>query len=158
MLHQYLLAICWFYPYPPLYKYTCIYIYGYIFTLWLAWAFVPWYAWSHERRTSNRNGAHSIVQSSDNSRDSIALSYHTGVHCTTVARYTCIARFNAFASHNGRFRSCEFRTNTYEYFFINDYFCNSLRSKSNCSVARIFCRFWSCAICERAFRSKHVLY
>ena len=38
-----------------------------------------------------------------------------------------IARFNAFASQNGRFRSCDRCATT---FFICDYFGNSLRSRS----------------------------
>ena len=41
-----------------------------------------------------------------------------------------------------------------EYFFICVHFGNSCDSNQNLSVARIFCRFWSCANCESHF-TKH---
>ena len=59
-----------------------------------------------------------------------------------------IARFNAFASQNGRFRSCDRCATTLSYAIISatDYDPNL-----NFSIARLFGRFWSCANCERAF-------
>lgn len=60
-----------------------------------------------------------------------------------------IAGFNAFASHNICFRSCEFSTNTFSYAIFSAilYYSNL-----NFSVVRIFCRFCSCAKCERVFK------
>lgn len=65
------------------------------------------------------------------------------------ARY--IAKFNAFASYNGRFRWCEFRTNTFSYAIIS---ATVYDPNLNFLVARIFCCFCSRSNCERAFRDR----
>ena len=57
----------------------------YICLLWIARAFIRSNARSYERRTSNRNGARSVVRSLDHSRHPIALPCNTRFHCTTVA-------------------------------------------------------------------------
>lgn len=72
-----------------------------------------------------------------------------------------IARLNA--SHNGRFRSSKFHTNTFPYsFFLATVYDQNLHF----SVARIFCYFGSCANCEDPiflllklyFHSKFILF
>ena len=61
-----------------------------------------------------------------------------------------IARFNAFASQNGRFRSCDRCVTTFSYAIIS---ATVYDPNLNFSIARLFGRFWSCANCERAFRA-----
>lgn len=89
---------------------------------------------------------HSIVQSPDYLRNTIALSYNTCFHCTTVAcidaRY--ITWFNLFASHDDYFRSCKYCTNTFTYSIIS---APVYDPNLNFSVAQIFCWFCWCASC-----------
>ena len=59
-----------------------------------------------------------------------------------------IARFNAFASQNGRLRSCDRCATTFSYAIIS---ATVYDPNLNFSIARLFGRFWSCANCERAF-------
>lgn len=66
------------------------------------------------------------------------------------ARY--IARFNAFASHNCRFRLYEFCTNTFLYAIIS---ATVYDQNLNCSIARIFFRFCSCANCDNGLNDKY---
>ena len=61
-----------------------------------------------------------------------------------------IARFNAFASQNGRLRSCDRCATTFSYAIIS---ATVYDPNLNFSIARLFGRFSSCANCERAFRS-----
>ena len=58
-----------------------------------------------------------------------------------------IARFNAFASQNGRFRSCDRCATSFSYAIIS---ATVYDPNPNFSIARLFGRFWSCANCERA--------
>ena len=60
-----------------------------------------------------------------------------------------IARFNAFASQNSRFRSCDRCATTFSYAIIS---ATVYDPNLNFSIARLFGRFWSCANCERALK------
>ena len=60
-----------------------------------------------------------------------------------------IARFNAFASQNGRFRSCDRCATTFSYAIIS---ATVYDPNLIFSIARLFGRIWSCANCERALR------
>lgn len=68
-------------------------------------------------------------------------------HSTTIAywRKRYIARLHAFASHNGRFRTCEFRTNNSNRRFFS---ATVYDPNLNLLIARIFCCFCFCANCE----------
>ena len=65
-----------------------------------------------------------------------------------------IARFNAFASQNGRFRSCDRCATTSSYAIIS---ATVYDPNLNFSIARLFGRFWSCANCERALKLRGLL-
>lgn len=84
-----------------------------------------------ECRIFNCIGSRSIIRSLDHSHDPIALSYNIHFYCTADARY--IAKFNAFASHNGLFIWCIFHMNTFSYAIVS-------AINLNFSVAQIFCR------------------
>lgn len=64
-----------------------------------------------------------------------------------IPMYMCVYIANTFASHNGRFRSCEFRNFSSSYASI---LATVYDSNLNFSVARIFNRFCFSVNCERA--------
>ena len=114
------------------------------------------YQCTQDRKSAPRAIALTHVQSSDHLINCAILSHYFTTLAFVVqqscidARY--IARFNAFALHNGRFRSCEFRRNIFSCAIISATVYNP---NQNFSVARIFCRFCSCANCDRSLRIEY---
>lgn len=92
----------------------------------------------HERRSSGRIGARSIVRSSGFTCYPIAVSYNTSFNCTTVAYRLKINRKIKWL-YNAR-RSLWIVRVSYFYFFLCIYFDNNLRTISNvheCFVASV---------------------
>lgn len=119
-----------------------------IYPLWQV--FIRWNAWLDETSTLPIALVH--VQSSDHLVFHAILSHYLTTpafivqHLHIDTKY--IARFNAFTMHNGRSKMCKFRTSTFSYAIILATVCKSYLIFL---VAQIFCRFCSCANCERGF-------
>ena len=62
-----------------------------------------------------------------------------------------IARFNAFASQYGRFRSCDRCATTFSYAIFS---ATVYDPNLNFLIAWLFARFWSCTNCERSLSCK----
>ena len=117
--------------------------------LWIERAFVRSNARSYE---AARPIAMAHVQSYDHLITRAILSHYLATLAFIVQQSHInarpIARFNAFTSQNGRFRSCDRCATTFSFAIIS---ATVYDPNLNFSIARLFGRFWSCANCERAF-------
>ena len=111
---------------------------------------------TQDRTSAARPIAMAHIQSCDHMTTRAILSHYLATLAFIVQRSHInarpIARFNAFASQNGRFRSCDRCATTFSYAIIS---ATVYDPNLNFSIARLFGRSWSCANCERAF-SKHL--
>lgn len=128
----------------------------YEYPLWLSRSLVTWNTWLHERRTPNRMGTRSIVQSHNLSRSyriiwqNLLSLYNSRMQTQVISQDLMCLHRTTFAFE---------RTN----FVVRIVFSQAIISATvydtnlNLSMARTFFRFYLCTDCERAFNN-HTLY